>query len=140
MKEDKFTVLFLGASSHAYDTIPEELLQRWDFQFKSISDSDFVLHELPHVVVLDTYSLGLRSLDRVKARLSTPQSAILVLDDYQERILIESILARGAAAYLHIDNFADGLEHHIEALLPPQKPSDMSLNFFAAKKGHDSTR
>ena len=139
MKEDKFLVLFLGASSHVYDTIPDELFQRWNFRFKSISNRELAGDEIgfPHVIVLDTYSLGLRSLDKLKAWRSQHTCSILVLDDYQEKVLIQSILSRGASAYLHIDDFADGLEHQLEVLLPHGKPSGRSTDFLASQRGED---
>lgn len=123
MKKYKFSVLFLGSSSQVYDTIPEELLQRWDFQFASITNGEFRFHEMErhHVIILDTYSLGLKSLDRVKTALSSQNCAILVMDEYQEKVLIKSILERGATAYLHIDNFTDCLENQIAALMPEEQ-------------------
>ena len=127
--EEKHSILFLSASSSIFDAIPEELFRKWNFYLVKSSSEQVTLTRLdrPDVVVVDTYGLGVDFLDKVKSNPSIHDCPVLVIDEYDQAILIDKILERGATAYLNIDNFTDDLENKINKLIPKASSSFLLL-------------
>ena len=127
--EEKHSILFLSASSSIFDAIPEELYQKWNFYLVKSNAEQVTLARLerPDVVVVDTYGLGVEFLDKVKGNPVVQDCPVLVIDEYDQKILIDKILEKGATTYLNIDNFTDDLEDKIKGLIPKTNTSFFAL-------------
>ena len=127
--EEKHSILFLSASSSIFDAIPEELYQKWNFYLVKSNAEQVTLARLerPDVVVVDTYGLGVEFLDKVKGNPVVQDCPVLVIDEYDQKILIDKILEKGATTYLNIDNFTDDLEDKIKGLIPKTNTSFFTL-------------
>lgn len=119
VEPDKSYILFLSTSSVMCDTLSEELNERWNFHLVKpvgqTNDLDILCE--PDLVIVDTYSLGLSFIDAVRGNHLTRYSPILVIDEYDKKILINKIMEGGVTDYLQIDNFNDQLKSKIEKII-----------------------
>ncbi len=129
MSEEKFSILFLSASSSVFDALPEEFFQKWSFYLVKITTEKAPLERLekPDMIIVDTYSLGIDFLDKIRETAVLKSCILLVIDEYHQSAFIDKILEKGANGYLHIDNFSDDLEHKIRALMPRKKFTSLVL-------------
>ena len=122
MSQSKPHVLFLSASSAVFDTIPEECYTLFSFHLLRITHE----HEVPEkltdkdLIIIDTYSLGVDFLDRIAIALQNIKRPILIIDDFNDDIIIQQLYNKGAKGYLKIDEYSTGLKQKMQNLISIQ--------------------
>ena len=123
MEKDIPSILFLSSSTNIFDIIPEQSREKWNFRLVHIAPGNSFFAQLVRadLIILDTYNMGLYFLDLIKHMSDIENCPILVIDEYEEGVLVDKIKEKGASDYLHIDNFGEGLEEKIDSLItnPP---------------------
>ncbi|TRX52413.1 hypothetical protein FNH22_22145 [Fulvivirga sp. M361] len=119
VNKEKLTIYFFSASSEIFDVISDELFGKWNFHLVTLAPGtiEINLEEIPDLIILDTLSLQLELLEHIKRHPRLGSSPVLVVDDYQEQVLIDKIVEKGASEYLHIDDFIDRLSQTVEKII-----------------------
>lgn len=120
MTGSKPSILFLSASSAVFDTIPEECFGMYSFHLLKITPQHSINENFSDkdLIIIDTYSLGVDYLEKIKMAISDFRTPILIIDDFSDEIIIKQIFERGAKGYLNIDEYGDSLKSKIQKLIP----------------------
>ncbi|MDH5475622.1 MAG: hypothetical protein OEX22_08040 [Cyclobacteriaceae bacterium] len=120
MKKYKSIVLFLSSSTKIYNAIPNEIFENWDIYFsKTYNDRPLINKSLiPQLIILDTYNLGFDFLFLLKQISEIDKCPILVIDEYDQEVLINTIIKNGASSYIQLSEISQHLENKIKNLLP----------------------
>lgn len=115
----KSTIVFFSKSNEIFETIPEECFSRWKFHLISSDKPQVNLSSIENIalIIVDTYSLSISFLEKVMSTEIGSSVPLMVLDDYEEKVLIDELLNRGVKGYLLVHAFGKELEHTIEGLL-----------------------
>jgi|GEM_PF-4408742 len=119
MPTHKPSILFISSSTSIFDTIPDDIFKKWDFYLQKFTTDESHLNQLitPQLIILDSFNLGFHFLDQMENQHARARCPILVIDDYSEQVLIDTIIRKGASSYLHLDDFINNLEEEIEKLI-----------------------
>lgn len=119
MRKDRPSILFISSTASIFDVIPDNIFKKWDLYLQKFTAVDSHLNQLitPELIILDSFNLGFHYLDQIAKRDETTKCPVLVIDDYNEKVLINTIISKGASSYLHLDDFINNLEGEIEKLL-----------------------
>ena len=120
LTEQKPSILFLSASSAVFDTIPEECFTMYNFHLLKITPKNSINERISNrdLVIIDTYSLGVDFLDKVSEMTAGLKIPILIIDDFNDQIIIGKMFDKGAKGYLNIDEYGDLLKSKIQKLIP----------------------
>lgn len=112
-------IYFFSASSEMFDVIKDEFFEKWSFHLVTLPASAAVidLQEVPELIILDTLSLKLDLLEHIKEHPIIGKSPVLVIDNYQEQVLIDKIIEMGASGYLHVDSFLNHLDQMVKKII-----------------------
>lgn len=115
----KPTIVFYSKSNEIFETIPENCFSKWQFRLISSDKPYTTLNAIENIalIIVDTYSLTIPFLEKVMSTEIGQRVPLIVLDDYEEEVLIDELLNRGVKGYLLVHSFGTELEHTIEGLL-----------------------
>ncbi|MBL6445055.1 hypothetical protein JMN32_01970 [Fulvivirga sp. 29W222] len=118
-RDENRDIAFFSNSNEVFESIPNQAFKLWDIFLVSPDSSSPYLERIkePALIIVDTYSLGLDFLQLICDNQYEWSCPVLVLDHYTERLLIESIIDRGANGYLLVHSFEEELPEAIEHLL-----------------------
>jgi len=119
---DKPTVVFFSKSNEIFETIPEGCFSKWRFHLIASDRPQVNLSTIENIslIIVDTYSLGISILVEVMSTEIGKKVPMIVLDNYEEQVLIDELLNRGVNGYLLVHAFAAELECTIKGLLAGQ--------------------
>ncbi|MEM8564975.1 MAG: hypothetical protein AAGF85_00850 [Bacteroidota bacterium] len=119
MQERRSSILFLSGSSAVFDTIPEECFSKYDFYLLKINKENSIKERFTNkdLIIIDTYSLGVDFLDMAKELIGERNIPILIIDDFDNHIIINQLFAKGAKGYLNIDDYSSGIKTKIQKLI-----------------------
>lgn len=117
--EVKQTIVFFSKSNEIFDTIPDECFSKWRFHLIASEKPQVNLTSIENIalIIVDTYSLSIPFLVEVMSTQTDEKVPVLVLDDYEEQVLIDELLSRGVKGYLLVRSFGSELKSTIEGLL-----------------------
>ena len=117
--ESRPAIVFFSKSNEIFEIIPEECYSRWRFHLISSDNPSAALNAIENIslLIVDTYSLTIRFLEKLMSTEMGANTPILVLDNYEEEILIDELLNRGVKGYLLVHAFGAELERTIGYLL-----------------------
>ncbi|MEL7004902.1 MAG: hypothetical protein AAFN93_19500 [Bacteroidota bacterium] len=116
------TIVFFSKSNEIFEIVPEECFSKWRFHLIASERPQVNLSTIENIslVIVDTYSLGISFLEEVMSTDIGRKVPVIVLDDYEEPVLVDELLNRGIKGYLLVHAFASELESTIEGLLAGQ--------------------
>lgn len=117
--EVKPTIVFFSKSNEIFDSIPDECFSKWRFHLIASEKPEVNLTSIENIalIIVDTYSLSIPFLVQVMSIEIGKRVPVMVLDDYEEQVLIDELLNRGVKGYLLVHSFGTELESTIEGLL-----------------------
>ncbi|MEM7110136.1 MAG: hypothetical protein AAF519_18050 [Bacteroidota bacterium] len=119
MPEKRPSILFLSASSAVFDTIPEECFSTYDFYLLKINRENSINEPFSDkdLVIIDTYSLGVDYLSIIKDLIGKRNLPILIIDDFDNEVIINQLFEKGAQGYLNIHDYSSGIKAKIRKLI-----------------------